>query len=530
MSITVTKIPPLLSLAGNPVECTLESNNMYETEGVTAMVKISFTNLNGFSSSITFSWTANSVTVTAFPYNGIIWPDPKQFLQSFINQRLESSYQLNRDFKIYLEGSGWSTKLVFEARQEGADYNLTHNIANTTNETTTGVDEEIRDFFRIAWQLEVYDSDLADYQDIGELQLETPDEDGEVTIDISNLLQSELLKKFTYPETTTLMQTQNDLIGKFRMKYCEVYGNPVAYYNFSFVKNVDPLVFYFIQGAISYLRMTAILQQGFNFYTWLISKQKFLTFSPARKYIHTQQPEKLYLFIKISMTAKLYAKAYFTDGTTSANTLLASKDYSTYDMAEFIVGYGKAGIAAITPAKTVKRYDIWVENSTGVLLSEVKSFIVDHNYYEFNRFFIFKNSLGMYESFWANGLSQKTLDIDKEFIRLPVGSDFDLGERSEKQSSSTRNVVFKCSTGFKDRDYINYISEFLNSDEVYYLDHAYAYPVNILAGTYRLEEDKSGLFYLEFQYKFAMDADSTEEFLKLLRKGSFNDDYNNSLY
>lgn len=539
MALTLTSTPDKVSLTGNPIEFTIHSDNVFSTAGTKFRANILPSNFSAYNADLTFTWGTNtyktycrqqsSFDVGEHPYFNP-YNNKNTYLKQFIECILKD-FELSRDFYITQEtthsGKTINENIVIEAKEIGSEFQLTCNIANGFVVTRAGASNVMRDFFRIGWQLEIKNQTTLNYEAIGDVQLETPDENGNIIIDVSEFIQDELTGHYTWPEKTPLIVTQNDIRGEFRIKYFEYYGNPstyqACYYSGSF---------YYLQGKISQLRMSALKQLGQTFWEWLCQKQKFLSFSPDSKTISKRQPEKLYYIVmKAGISQiKITIKIYYSDGTNSGNQIAATLTANQYRIYELLVGYGMLNIGNYAPSKTVTSYDVWVADQNNAVISEIKSFFVDADYYEINRYFMYRNSLGVFETFWATGKGSKEVAIDKEFITVPVSADYALDERALKQSSSERAVTYQCNTGFKTRDMINYAPEFLESPDVYVLDKLYAYPVNILAGDYSLEVDKEGIYHVDFTYEFAMKADSTEEFLRIRLKGDFNSDFNNDLY
>jgi len=530
MAVTIIKEPAKVCLTGNNIEFTLGSDNMYESEGVKFSGFMYQLNPALFNQTLVFTWGNNSYTTqpgnpVEQGYHIYCQGISSAYLTGFINC-IKKNYLLSKDFDISWYLYQGSYHIGFVAKYPGTDYNLSFNIAGYWGVTIYGIDKVIRNFFRIGWQLMKYNPDNDIYNSTGEVQLEVPDDEGEITIDVSELLQEEITGQFTYPESIdSLINLRTDIAGKYYIKYFEYYGLPPEYKTVCYSS-----VYIYLQGEISQLRMAALKQKGLSFWTWLTTKHNFLTFCPDKKIISLNQPEKLYFIMPYSRDKiKLHVSIYYTDGSNTYSFLEEYDSALQYDVFEFIVGYAKTQIENIDPDKTINKYEISLTDEGNNRISAIRTYILDHTYYEFERYFLFKNSIGVFESFRATGINTRNIDIDKTFLKSPISSEYELTEKYIKPADINKDVYYQINSGYiKDLKYVNYLPEFLGSNDIYYLDTVSAYPVNILPGKYKLEKDKEGIYYIEFEYSFAIQADSTEEFLQIIKKGSFNASFNKS--
>ncbi len=543
MALTLTKLPDVLSLTGNEVAFDIHSDNAYSSLGTIFSGKIDPTNFNlafgtfTMTATITFTWGSHTLTlknknktlISGWDY--IIYTDQQLILQSFIDA-LNRDYYFSRDFNVVITayGSPIKYRLDITAKSSGADYDLSCVINNGWSVITAGTDKTLRENYRIGWQVQVYNATTLTWDDMGEVQLESVDEDGDISIDVSEFLQRDVSGHFTWPQIYTNNMSAVDIVDTFRVKYMEYYGATPLFYPVAYS---TPSIC--IQGRISQLRMASIIQQGLTYYKFLTNSEKPLTFAPKEKLISIKQRELLYYFCPIPLTSiRLYVKAYYTDGTTSADTMVkqitaAAGTTFVNTIIEIFCGYSATGVGLIDANKTVSKYQVWLTNSANGKIMEIRTFLVDQRYNEYERYFVYRNKLGLYEIFRTTGISFANLRTEKGFIKVPLNGDYDITERSTKQSSVEKEVSITQNSGFiEDINIINYISEFLESADAYFCDNKYAYPITIIPGTYALYQDKSGLYSFEFDYQFALEADSTEEFLIATRKGSFNSSFNTS--
>ncbi len=542
MALTLKKVPDVLSLTGNEIAFGIHSDNAFSAVGgkfsgyLLVIEPAFFTNMYG-SMTIVFSWAEHSLSVSN-SVNGVnqyyaAGPANHKTVLEKLAATLNADYFFSRDFYIYvsydLMARNW--RLRFEARIKGADYNLACNIPSGYTIDIIGSDQVLKENFRIGWQVQVYNSVFgADHWDnIGEVQLETPDESGNILIDVSEFLQKDLSGHFSWPQIYTQNLKKIAVIDQYRIKYFEYYGATPAFFGVKY--SATSLC---LQGEISQLRMASIIQFGYTFYSSLVNSQRFLTFAPKVKLISDKQRELLYFYCSANIQViKLYVKAFYTDGTSSADTLVKTLANALLkdSIVEVFTGYSATGVGNIAPSKTVLKYQVWITDTNNNVISEYRTYEVDLRYNEFERYFIYRNKLGLYESFRTTGMSYSKLRTEKGFIKVPLSGGYDITERSTKQASMDKSITFTQNSGhIEDISIINYISEFLESSDAYFCDNKFAYPITILPDSYQLYIDKSGIYSFDFDYSFALDADSTEEFLIANNKGSFNNDFNKSLF
>jgi len=545
MALTITKQPDWIALTGNEMIFGLHSDNAFEVAGVAfegyLMASSDFFSSATTQITMTFTWGTNSFGVlkvengaAQYVINSGALSEQRTVLEKLM-AKLNENFEFSRDFYAvvnYVSGYYSYYRLVITAREKGSVYLLDCDASEGWYPTAgTGTDATLRSNFRVGWQAQIYNAALAQYEDIGEAQLESPDENGNVNIDVSEFLQRDATGHFSWPEIYDNNLSVHAILDRYRIKYFEYYGATPQYHTVKYSSWA-----YCLQGRVSQLRLASLLQFGLTFYTYLYNSQKFLTFAPREKLVSTKQRELLYFYVRKPISViRLMAKASYTDGTTSADTLVASKiDHVSHNkdlVLEIFAGYSASTLADLDPLKTIAKYQIWLTDSAYTPISEVRTYIVDQRYSEFERYFMYRNKIGVYEMLRATGQAYANLKTEKGFIKTPLPADYDITERSLKQASVEKTVVFTQNSGLiEDISTINYISEFLESSDVYYCDNKFAYPVTIYDGSFRLFEDALGVYSFEFDYEFAVEADSTEEFLIATTRGSFNDSFNKSFF
>lgn len=194
----------------------------------------------------------------------------------------------------------------------------------------------------------------------------TPSFDNIIEIDVKEIVVQELA--FTLPNTVLFEQTE---IVK------------------TFSADIDGTVVTFraIRAGVENFSSTAA--------TWL--KNNWLTWQPQVKSVGYSQPEWLSYYAQENCNVKV--KFYMTDKTTyvySLASLSANKCYSINTQFERIMGLHEGSKQGY--------FDIWVQDSEGVVLSYIQRYIYKESE-DNDDIFLFENSLGGIDSASLSGAS-----------------------------------------------------------------------------------------------------------------------------
>jgi len=211
---------------------------------------------------------------------------------------------------------------------------------------------------------------------------------------------------------------------------------------------------------------------GNKFFTdYLTSTRQFLTWQPNNKYVDERQKEYLYYlvnFTPLPTKLQLWCMATYEDGSTElikAAEIGPVGQYRVYGMA---VGYRALGLHLKT--KRTHSYQVYLTNQNGDTLSEVRSYIVDDIYYENPYYFLFRNSIGGYDTMRFTGEIEESLKSERQtasrFLTNQVGRDF--RENYEISVASQREISI--ATGFlSEGPWLDYLQELERSPEAYRL-------------------------------------------------------------
>lgn len=234
-----------------------------------------------------------------------------------------------------------------------------------------------------------------------------------------------------------------------------------------------------IKGGLSHLKQMEISPE--SFYDDFIKAGKFLTWQPQGAVIAPDQPQKLwYIYDGETINARFFILAFYDgdDGFTAEETFdLTIEEGELY---EFNLDLDLWGIDAVTETHGKIRkiivgiYDALLKSAT---MSEDRTFYFDHNYYDENTFVYYKNSIGGIDCLWCSGKTTELLSTE-----TTMGTKPDAIMRNHKQptqvvSSLTGQRTWQINTGFKSKDELAALRDFIFSDQMWKVDGENAIPV-----------------------------------------------------
>jgi hypothetical protein len=291
------------------------------------------------------------------------------------------------------------------------------------------------------------------------------------------------------------MQAITDNVVTAQFHQAEAYGDPQVIQTLSLVDT-----FKIINGGIP-------KQFTPDFFLDILPISKsFLTWHPLTKRVTQDQPELLH-FLSYSediTTIKLLVKLYFTDDTDSTHTIDTVTGVGAEQIYRLPAGYTQLGISTLAAAKRVKKYELWITDQADAVVSEVRTFTVDYQRLPETRFWLFTNSLGMFEILRTDGKASESHDLEREMSSnyLPNGYARVLGEMQSRVLGSTESIDI--STGYLDsKSEALWAKEILLSEQVYLLTVDSRIPYNITTKSYTPYQDKNFRWFLRFSAMLA---------------------------
>jgi hypothetical protein len=171
--------------------------------------------------------------------------------------------------------------------------------------------------------------------------------------------------------------------------------------------------------------------------------------------------------------------------------------------------------------ESLEKVEVWLEDESEAIVSEVRTFIFDYSHYEHTRYFIFKNSLGAFESLRTTGLVEKKEEYTRETASIDNNSDFTTLDREELSVMNSSQQKYTVSLGWLNRyaemnEYRNWLNDFLLSKEIYLVSGDILIPVRLTGNNFDKWKDRDNMAGLTFEFVYAF----TDEFFT---KGSDED-------
>lgn len=242
-----------------------------------------------------------------------------------------------------------------------------------------------------------------------------------------------------------------------------------------------------------------------------VSKQ-FLTWHPLRKRVTTDQPELLHFAVySEAITAlNLILKVYFSDGTDATETVETLAEVEVDEIIRIPAGYLTLGVGVVNAEKLVKKYEVWLTDQTDTIISEIRTYVVEYVSTPGTRFWMFTNSLGMWEILRAEGKKSETLEVTRESSSgyLPQGYDRTLGELRQRITGSTEEI--EVSSGYFDsKEEAIWGKEIMLTEKLYLLTINTRIPYQITSNQYRVYQDQDHRYFLRFTAQLAYNNTKT---------------------
>ena len=526
---TISSQPPVVFLSGNEAKFKVTETAETGEISTTANNRLSFINPNIFAygedqPAFYLRWGEKSEPfyLSHNPGNDGCHIN---FLEDFANNmaqyiaavfaKLQLNVALRTDFAIVNSG----TYITLKAFRYGANYNLTfvagannYNIGSIVN-FVPGINQTIFNRKTLNSFIITPDTTSESERNFTTNPLNYATQIAE--LDIAGYTKKNAFSHFSYPENASIIVKQPSAIQEVNvslMRCIDGISTPIAFSG----------PFYAIQGKLSDMRMAMLKSEGKNFLQFIDtgSKRKFLTFAPNPKNTDIYCPEKLYYLVPSTGDYRLTVKKYFSsfDKTTNYEPTALQGN----SIIEIQASYKKISEAEIFP---IYSYEIWLSDALGNKCSETFGFTVDRRYQSYARYFLFKNSFGMFDCFRTTGKVTKEKDIEKTLIELDSAAR-SATQKSHLQTSVDTSIKYKIETGLTDVAHNEWKQELAESEHVLFLKNKQAYPVVIPEVTLKsdeseyIESDSITLTHLAFD-DFTAEFTSESPIFP-----DFSDDYN----
>jgi hypothetical protein len=513
--ITIETHPPRVLLAGNPARFNISSDNAISTPGVKARLRLQITGINT-TAEYEFRISYGSKDLD-FVLKTSLSDDPLDVPVGLITdtiftwtQKIYEAFLANYDLNHYFDITLWDFNLGLAginitAKTEGVDYTMVFDNNGDITEISqfsnvAGVDEVYRTGFGILMNL--WSEDLTELM---AEDLKNVDSSGYVQFNVSEILLAELAMddttRFLFPETgSTNAIYRSSFILSFIAAFAERYDESVRKFVF------DEEIRYALAGGLSRESLVFYNNIESDYFAPLKNQKRFLTWAPIEKTTGVSSVEKLFFcLLNTGSTCRLSARVTFTDDTYTDIDVTALASYAACPVSvmECCVGYAYLRLSTLSPGKTVNYWQVWIENSGGTILSEIRKFTLDTKYQENERQLLFRNSLSAYDTIRITGIRENNNEYQRQTAAQFLNEPESFLNAPEKSYSNEEKAAFKASTGWLTLDEKDWLRDLLLSREVYEISARELIPVSIVSKKAFILKDKETLYSLEFEYEKA---------------------------
>ncbi|MDT8308871.1 MAG: hypothetical protein RQ866_05030, partial [Bacteroidales bacterium] len=506
MALTLQKSPAVVSLAGNDILFKINTDNQYSSLGSKANLGMQWASGDANGNSFTLAWGNNEIVFTCDTTpddSGTQYPPYASgtmdaYMESLVDY-FKSNYLLSQDF-IVSWNNAFSVVQV-QARATGTAYSLTltPGSSNVTEDSNVaGTEKTKRDDYAIFCRVWQPGDGPEDYILLGTDRLDT-DEDGNVRFRIQEYLKELTTPAYTYPEDPDKpIVEQAGMIARYFIEYAERYNDEVKK-----LFSTEETITRVIGGMVDSLKEKQYDELEMTFMDELQGAGMFLSWHPQVKTIGTWQPEKLYyLNVGQHATLKFRIKKYWTDNTATISlieTVVTTPD--EIQMYEICCGHDQLQLNLAV--KELSYYEIYVEDGDNNPVSEVRKFIVDPDYQEYEKVFFFRNSLDAYETLRTTGIHEKTNEFEHNLVEKMVLTG-DLLYSLQSNDESWMQEAFTGNSGWISKEELHWTNEFIISRERYLVENYRMIPVLVTSTKVFQHKDDDRLYAIEFEYRIPL--------------------------
>ncbi|WP_439557688.1 DUF5977 domain-containing protein, partial [Dyadobacter sp.] len=261
--------------------------------------------------------------------------------------------------------------------------------------------------------------------------------------------------------------------------------------------NVQP-VRYAMRAGLAFRDFAGYQHTFFSRYQ--SQKRQFLTWHPNNKLVSPKQKEYLYFLLNMSPfpeTINLRMRVTKTDGSRLVSTHSQIKGLQPYQVICCPVGVNELSLG-----EDVVKYEIWLSDEKNERFTEVRAYNIDRRRHAFERFLVFSNSLGGFDTIRLIGQASQETDVTKSISRKerPAGQGIDFSEL--EVIAVSENSGIKLSTGFFESDaatYSDYLRELILA-EVVLMDTDFGFEaMNLITNNLEYAKDRPGLVERTFE-------------------------------
>lgn len=512
MSFSIIRQIPLIVTAGNEAIIKASYTNAFASSSIVSSVSIRITEGGGANSS--FQLLINSIKYT-FVYEANPQLDQQQY-----STDLFACFAQTAVLARYFVVTKQSTNIILTTRSGEVptiELGKCNSITLSLNSTYAGT-PAVANSGR--W--------LCNLEKVGTNKLIGPIESvpipsgtgytGETIFNAAYLLSKNKKSFFNFPNTSKLFA--HNILEQYTPHIFLQEGIPSATMHYAKGNS-----FYSLPGTLSDTRLAALNSSANTFADLLTTSKMFLSWRSNNRETDIYMPQRLYFIAQESGTYSLKVKKWYTEDFAPLIETLSSITVTAFQTIEVCCGW--ADVRSGHDAAPLRYYEVWLEkNATEV--SEHRRFILDYNYYQYARYFLYRNALGAYDIIRTTGKLKQILDIKKVISRISLPNDFTEQNAKTRQLSDSASIKYAINSGYIESTELIELQDFLRSGEVYWLRNGTLVGVQVSEKEYELPTDDDDFNSIPFEIELAQSDDYIIASKPLLpvEIGDFDDDFN----
>lgn len=420
MPVTLYPALPSIAFSKNPIWLKLTSDDFLLAAPAAAVNYVEFTGPVDEDTAIALNWTGAAATMTAkdAPNNsGFQFPagSGDAAYTIAVLPYFQGNYFLSKYFDVTVNNAGAYPRLIFTAKTKGPEYNFTE--GGNVGTITPGVSDLPKANFRHHVQLWMADpaGTMFTMVDSANYPLDHPSA-GLTSVDIHDALHSFL--ETDLPSLYSAALICKNSVRKCFVRYAQFYGSPdpavmrvyqsddffVTKGGLSKEQAVDRNIFSELQPDYADQGKTRMLRQGSH-----------------NKIVRTNQPEWLtWLNLTGADQAVELEVTIYSDDDNELIYQPAAAVIPSFEKWQFQVGHSQLDIPGRLPdGITAKYYTARLKGADGYL-SASYAYVIDYNYEEWPRYFVYENAYGAFQTLCTTGKGQQGFDKTKDDARYAV--------------------------------------------------------------------------------------------------------------
>jgi len=503
MAIISINQPETVSMARQPIHLGLTSNLPVEEHTINRLRwNVSGDPTVGETITLTYGDVSETLEVLAVADDSgtTIGQQGASSLATYANrlvEELQQNYALFLAFNIYYENQGSNHYIQFAPREDRTlDWSFTGSLSNITVDIVTSSNAAYQPNPGLVVVVEVYDPYTDDYGTPIQHDLPLLATGEEVLFDLHKdfNMRHHLPPVNTIGAAGTYFTICTDNIRRYRFRYAEKSGRPARVKVLKDIK-AD---FYALHGVNSFASQYA------SFWTFWESNGRFLSNQSSSKTISIDQPEWLYWMGRAFGKLDIFVTATHRSGviTTYERPGLTAQLGQVYAIK---AGFQQLNLPIVEDDPIIN-YRVELINNVSSSVSESVLYTITGVCGEYERFFLFGNSLGGCDTVRATGKFIAHLDtVGQDAQRIVTEDTINEGRGADFQYNVRGRNAFEGSVGYRSASYIAYLQELLLSPEAWIIDvqNLRFNPILIDRGTIEVIKDSEDLFTLRFRYRHA---------------------------